>query len=318
MSKPQKQERHSPMLAGSYTPWVAVSLLAEHIFCPRAAIIQHEANMEDTGEEPMWASQGRKKRYYSIAAIKRDLRNWASGMGVAVLVTLILWAVTADSGAAPCVVSLGLLVSAIVAGGFLNIYFVHYLPAVRAAACVPNPNHTESQAVNWWGFLNAGFVSRRLGEGLRDSKWRLVGQPWRVLVKGDLRIPVFRKRFRRDSATAEKLYRQHYARMAAYCHLLEVCEGAKSPYGVVLFGDSHKGVTVPNQPGSRKTFHTGLLELRDTLSNYKHRTPPPADLRRCKACPHSWRDRQTGTSVCGQRFNWRPPNIKSDEFDRRW
>ena len=341
MSNPPKQQQRSRMVAAEDDPWISVSLLAEHTFCPRAGIIQHESQEEDTGEEQFHSGRGRVRTYYALEEIQKDLSMWRKrtlwavgalfgsvvfyGLG-AILVRLSLGPspsqrppyaaqLSACSSTCCCLVPVSLLLSVICGFLWLNVYLSHYRPAVRAIASIPDPNHTSSQPVNWWALLNAGFESRRLSEALRYPRWRLVGCPWRILVKGDLRIPVFRKRPSRGT-TGERLYRQHYARMAAYCHLIETCEGAKSPYGIIMYGHSHDGITVPNKPGTRKTFHDSLLATRETISALGRVDPPsPDNLNKCSACPHSWRDRDTGQSVCGERFTWRPPNIR-DEWDR--
>src|SRR6267142_923284 len=88
------------------------------------------------------------------------------------------------------------------------------------------------------------------------------------------------------------LFKQHYARMAAYCHLLEKCEHAYSPYGIILFGNSHEGITIPCQPGTKKTFHDSLLSARTTIANFRQVLPPyPRNPQICVLCPHSRRDR---------------------------
>ena len=53
--------------------------------------------------------------------------------------------------------------------------------------------------------------------------------------------------------------------MAAYCHLIETCEGAESPYGIVLYPDSYECVTVPNSPENQNKLHSGLLRARKII-----------------------------------------------------
>jgi len=339
------RQQRSRMVATEGTPWISVSLLAEHTYCPRAGVIQHESQEEDVGDELIHVSRGRVRRYYTLGEIQRDLSKarkrtlWMTGAFFLSLIFSILFRVPnslisgPSSQQSPNAAWLNsfslacccgwapilLLLSAICGINWASLYRKHYLPAIRAVASVPDPEHTNSRAVHWWALLKAGFEPRRPNEPLRDARWRLVGCPWRVLVAGDLRIPVFRKRSS-DSSAGKRLYRQHYARMAAYCHLLEACEGAESPYGIVMLGNSYDGITVPNQPGTRKTFHDALVATRKTISALGRADPSAAGrlMKKCLACPHSWRDRHTGQSVCGERFHWRPPNTKSDEFESRW
>jgi hypothetical protein len=194
----------------------------------------------------------------------------------------------------------------------LYICIFLYIPAKLARASVPDSNHTESQVVKWWGLINAGFRPIRPQDQYRDPQWHLAGCPWRILVKGDLRIPVFRKRPSKGNS-GDRLFKQHYTRMAAYCHLLEKCEHAQSPYGIVLFGNSHKGLTVPSQPGTKKTFHDSLVSARRTIATIPQVLPQhPANTQTCVLCPHSKRDVLTNASICGTRFYWNPPNYKDD------
>ena len=67
--------------------------------------------------------------------------------------------------------------------------------------------------------------------------------------------------------------------MAAYCHLLEVCEGARSPYGVILKGETFAAVTVPNTQRTRAMFHEALLAAREVVreSEEVNRSPLPPE-----------------------------------------
>src|SRR2546423_1914119 len=69
------QHKPSRMNAGRNEPWLSVSLLAEHTYCPRAGIIQHETATEDTGEEVFHLGRSKIPAFYDfkqmIRAIKR-------------------------------------------------------------------------------------------------------------------------------------------------------------------------------------------------------------------------------------------------------
>lgn len=311
-SGPRKTSR---MIAGRDTPWISVSLLAEHVYCPRAGIIQHESGEDDTGEELFHLGRGRRRVFYSFQQIRRELKR----IQIFLLCSFIAFIICSLSKTInmPILEDFSPFVTLVFIINILRwlyVYLFRYLPAKLAPAMIPAPNHTEPQYIKWWNLLNAGFQPIRPQDQYRDEQWHLAGCPWRVLVKGDLRIPVFRKRLNKGTA-GEKLFRQHYARMAAYCHLLEKCERAWSPYGIIMFGNSYHGITVPCQPGAKKAFHDGLVDARTTIAN-AHRYLPsfPANLQTCIRCPHSWRDRMTGASICGTRFYWTPPNIKDGYY----
>jgi hypothetical protein len=86
---------------------------------------------------------------------------------------------------------------------------------------------------------------------------------------------------------AKTVQRQHQIRMAAYCHLVEVCEGAESPYGIVLFGDSYQGMAIPNNSQNRKALHEELQKARQTIQAVKgNKEPlPPRNDQICRGCP---------------------------------
>jgi len=140
-------------------------------------------------------------------------------------------------------------------------------------------------------------------------RWKLAGRPWRILAYGDLRIPVWRRRPSKNPVS-NRLYPQHYVRMAAYCHLLEQAEpGAISPYGIVLEKQSYIGMTVPNLIPAKRSFHDALVSTRTLLERLPIEPPAPNNPSSlCTHCPHNRPDDLTGISICGARFHWTPPD----------
>ena len=220
--------------------------------------------------------------------------------------------------------------------------------ALNAVPREPDQDLQKEQPVNWWELLKSGFesISYRSSQDdrgtLRDEKWKLAGRPWRVLRRGDLRIPVFLMR------RGNSLYPQHSARMAAYCHLLERCEGGKSPYGVILYTtylfrktEIYDGIAIPNAPSTRKRFHNALLEARriiTTESQSNSKQSMPKHTAACLSCPYGkpilYQQGKTDTqlngvklpaflatdddqmdyhSVCGDRFRWLPPHRRAKD-----
>jgi hypothetical protein len=191
----------------------------------------------------------------------------------------------------------------------------------QAALERPDPDSHGSEAVNWWSLLKTGFEVLEYEDPHEDPSLRLSGRPWRVLRDGSMRIPVFRKRNGKP-----ELKGQHYARMAAYCHLVEVAEDKSAPYGIVLFADGYSGVTVPNSDNNAELFFDGLKRARQTIRSLRadpQGPDEPHDTGRCLRCPHGYptvckqseAKRPTqGTngrlyrSPCGERFDWVPPH----------
>ncbi len=319
------------MIASGRDPWISVGLIAQNVFCRRAGIIHHESPRDDEEEEVYRAGRGLRRIFYSFREIVSAIRKTI----ISILVTFLLMIVVYFIGRSAFIAeikpySTALLLQFVsfvldlVGVGFLLTYIVYllglfwmYFWARVKAPKMPDPHSSESQKVNWWSLLNAGFQSVSPQSMYTDEQWRLAGCPWRILVKGSMRIPVFKKRFS-DGPNGKKLFPQHYARMAAYCHLIEKSEHASSPYGIILFGKTPKGVTVPYQRREKGTLRKSILDTRATLiSSASNFEPPiPANTEKCKLCPHSKRDRLTGASPCGIRFGWLPPNYRDAYYWR--
>lgn len=177
------------------------------------------------------------------------------------------------------------------------------------------------QSAGWWELLTE-FQLRR-GTGVyHDDQCQLCGSMQAVLVKGSLRIPVFWLRSLADGTLKE----QHFVRMAAYCHLLEACEGAESPCGVVVMPDSFLCATVPNTAAARQKLFARLRTARRTILAADGGDDPPAPSPAlCSNCHHGKPARLTDVddfdesadsdtilmSDCGARFGWQPPYTKS-------
>jgi hypothetical protein len=189
-------------------------------------------------------------------------------------------------------------------------------------AKVPPPEHTRPMPVNWWSLLQANYESTRPNEMLRDTDWRLCGKPWRILKYGNLRIPVFRKRYSGQEPEREKqIHHQHQMRITAYCRLVEATEGGTSPYGIVMFGRTYDGVTVPVGQAHADRLRQTLMHVRGTLRN-KVDPDAPQRLGQCRKCPHGRPEAyhlhpRYMHSDCGDRFHWTPPHEKLDQIKAR-
>ncbi len=315
------------LIASGNDPWISVGLIAQNVFCRRAGIIHHETPREDEEEELFRAGRGLRRNFYSFYEIRKAVKKTIISILIISLLTIVAFFIAIRTPIAqikPDSTAYLLLPGSFVLGligiVFLFIYIVYllgllwiYFWAKVRAPKIPDPNSSESQKINWWSLLNAGFQSITPQDMYRDEQWHLAGCPWRILVKGNLRIPVFRKRFS-DGPYGKKLFPQHYARMAAYCHLIEKSEHASSPYAIILFGKTPKGITVPYQGREKGTLRRSILDARTTLVSIGSTFVPsmPVNLQQCKKCPHSKRDRWTGASACGVRFGWIPPNYRDD------
>lgn len=308
-------------------PWVAVSTLGEFAFCDRAGVIAAEKEPEDEGDEEPRATL---RMFYKIPELEADierrrriLTRYAIGYGPFLGVTILSVPVTFLL--LPLVFGLAALITQFILRlwnpdiGIRHSY--RQLKASTAAlhvarsciANVPPPDHTRPMSVNWWSLLQANYESTRPNEMLRDTDWRLCGKPWRILKYGNLRIPVFRKRYSgRDPEKERRVHHQHQMRIAAYCKIVEATEGGFSPYGIVIFGRTYEGVTVPVGQEQANRLRQTLLHVRDRLRS-KRDPDPPRNLGVCRQCPYGKPDAYVPSptyrrSQCGDRFRWQPPH----------
>lgn len=269
---------------------IGVHVLSEHVFCPRAGALALESQDEDRGEEGLGV--GPRLDYFCYdydqarfdEAIENDwgqLRRWLTWLAPALLLPFAAWRLHS--------VPAGLLAS-------LPIFWLiaQSLETVKSlmthlrarAACRNAPSTTIDMAptnmikVDWWSLRRAGFDCHKPVDAHRDAQ--LVGRPWRVLVKDTMwRIPVIRKH-RGDAV----LHPQHIVRAAAYCRLIETCEGGRAPFAVLLFAGSYDCVLIPNSAASKFELEqalAGFAEFLNVSDGGRFIPAVPAD-NRCRGC----------------------------------
>jgi hypothetical protein len=337
----------------SGTPWIGVHVLSQFVFCPRAGLIEYEQQAEDEGEEavdtagprldfvPEFEPQLLEQQLGArLDRLKRDAKIVGSGAALAALGLLIATTVSwSHSEMAGFVIMLlgvgGLVVGAGLAVESFNKYSLvrqRLAEWQRAIPAEPDPLVHTPQTVHWFSLLKAGYESAPVREALRDPRLQLAGKPWRMLRRGNARIPVFRIR----PGKSVKIYPKHRARVAAYSHLLEVGERQRSPFGIVLFPGRYDGVAIRNDPYNRKVFDDGRRLAQHTIAAAQRNVDPAApDRNLCRSCPLG-RPRVAGRrealrwgqplppypfrgvddrnyhSDCGDRFRWTPPHEYAD------
>ena len=250
-------------------PWITARVVAATEFCPRAGIIAYEDKQGDIGEEH---DSGPRLDYlpdFSLEMLAASLQATVNSIWLG-----LTWAppVLLVVGIAGYVSNSTILLVLIPVAYFGGRWLIQKLRNVAelsrrlraaqdAVPSEPSAESTELQPVNWWSLLKAGFSSVEYEDAHEDPALRFSGKPWRVLHKGSLRIPVFRKR-----AGKPELHQQQLARMAAYCHLIVQAEGSHSPYGIVLFDDGYDGVTVPFTRENRELFQRTLRRARELFA----------------------------------------------------
>jgi hypothetical protein len=128
-------------------------------------------------------------------------------------------------------------------------------------------------------------------------------------------------------------------RIAAYCQLIEACEGADSPFGVLMFAGSYDCVIIPNSSAAHLQLDLALDSAREFVlssvaakrNGEKLWIDAPTD-NRCNGCHFGKpRKHQLGSATiledkevtalptraangksyhcdCGDRFTWVPPH----------
>jgi hypothetical protein len=330
------RKAHDSMDAGPDDPLIGVYVLGQFVFCPRAGVCAYESRQEWADEEPLPAQLDFLPRY-EIHDIERAFSE---------TVSKLTWILAALLFVGAAGLFLATKISPALIWGLLPVILVfsvgmaptvqtlwelsrRHLAFTSARAQEPDPDCEVIQPVSWFSMLKAGFMPIAYHR-LTHENWKVEGKPWRVLRRGNLRIPVFFQ-----PATDEQLHPKHLAKVAAYCHLLQMVENLESPYGLVLKQDSLEGVAVPFNARSRKIFHEALRLARKTLrSSADHRgTAPPEQVSLCAGCPYGKPQRyrpgssdevQTRLSLplfvvvskneaihhslCGDQFRWLPPH----------
>ncbi len=334
---PRNQSRfqNTPL---SGPPDVGVHVLSEHVFCPRSAALTRETD-DDQGEDepplgpklPSFTDFSEHRFVEELQRLWTKFRLWMTLIAPAIALPLLMWRFV--SPLAGLATSLPLFY--FVAQLWDTVHMIFRVSRehgiMQAAEVTPvNLDSDLIREIHWWSLRKLGFDCEKPVDTYRNAKEGLRGRPWRVLSKGDLRIPVIRQH-RGDRTWRPK----HVLRIAAYCRLIESCENAKAPFGVLLFGGSYECVIIPNSAATQSQLDRALHDVREFLRiqlSGKFVSAAPTD-NRCRGChwgePRKYvrhesetvvngntlvplqtrgKDKQTYHSTCGDRFQWVPPH----------
>lgn len=271
-------------------PELQVHVLSEHVFCPRAGLLARGAG-DEPDEEPRWSPRldgffdyDAQRFAAALRAAWSDIIYWLAWLAPALLIVLAGWrfwsALVGVYLAFPFFYLSARLVDA--AGWLMKLVREER----RFAAALPFPvgSFPENiQDIDWWSLRKAGFDCRRPHDPHYDAEARLAGKPWRILTyQNAVRIPVVRKH------QGERTWGpQHVVRLAAYCRLLERCEGATSPFGVLLFADSKVGILFPHTAGAQFELEQALIAARSLFATIDTQpvVPTAPTDQRCAGCP---------------------------------
>jgi CRISPR/Cas system-associated exonuclease Cas4 (RecB family) len=335
MLEQPKSESDDFLAADADDPRLSVHGLSEFAFCPRAGLCLYEQDFEDGQPEAeadlyfLPIHEPQELQLVLETLMRQFMWILFGGLGVFVLLLGGAWYVGWVSLWLAPVAVLLLTVWGLYDRGYWVYKAQQHLEMWRQAKPeMPDPDSPKIQDVDWRNLIASEATIVRPPAAYEDPAWKLGARPWRILEYGDLRIPVFNHR-----TPWKDLFHQHVVRMAAYCHLLEITEGAESPYGVIVKGKTFAAVTVPNTSRTRAVFREALIAARRTIreSEEINACPPePGNEGICRDCHFGWPIRLQGEerflrhgapiepkavkdekktkyhSHCGDRFRWLP------------
>lgn len=317
---------------------MTVHCLTEFVFCERAGVLAAETQSDFEPRET-WDAL-RFSMPYSLQEVEQLLGRALNRVWLTLFLALL------DVGgagyslftnrhivAAGCALALfALTVPARRLGNQIKTLLLVRDHASTRVGMTPSPESHPSVTVEWWELLADGWMSVVNHEPYRDDELGLSGTPWRVLRKGDLSIPVFK--LVHANPDEMQIFPQHIVRVAAYCHLIETCEGRKPPFGILLFGRSYRGLVIANDHAAQRALREALANARQVLQRSVQGDEAVAAKRtHCERCPwgapriYSQGETEikslgewvpvfgTATpngkllhSPCGDRFCWVPPH----------
>lgn len=322
---------------GDRRGWLTVHTLSEFVFCPRAGVIAYDnQQMDEVDSKPLRFNLDYLPDY-SVAlieeAFKHQLRDlWRLVfhlLGVIAFNILLYrwgWLIGIAAGA-------GLLIAVgwRVADRLdkVLILVARRRRVIEALSREPVLNSQQMQRVNWWELLRAGYESEVDELVLEDESLQIAGRPWRILKKGSRRIPVV-KALTPSGRDLSVPKAQHSTRIAAYCRLIERNIGVEAPFGIVIFGNTYEGWTVPNTETLQDELEAVVKIAKEQLKTVDDFASAiePESVSICAGCLHgepialerrpagnknirgatSQKDGKLYHSRCGDLFGWVPPH----------
>ncbi|MEM7312372.1 MAG: hypothetical protein AAF497_04395 [Planctomycetota bacterium] len=273
--------------------FLSVHALGQYAFCVRSAILAAERGDDQDVDEPL-----PRLTYlpnFELERIEELLSEKLRTVGVSLLyfVSMVV------------LMAIGVLTQnrrlfypiLFISAGYLTWFGTQAIAIMRliyrrrtallAEANEPEPDFFGTQTANWWSMLKAGFEPVNYQRPFRHPELPLEGCPWRVLERGDLRIPVIRSGSAKLGPIPKQLFEKHQVRLAAYAILLECTEHVQVPYGLVFPSDSPKGLALEVTDALRAKAVRMLRELHLRLKESQQEKIEPRlpDVRtRCEKC----------------------------------
>lgn len=324
--------------------FLSVHALGQKVFCDRSAILSAETGDDRDLDEPLLRLTFLPN--FDLERIEEVLSSkmWQCLLSLLAGACFVVFMFIAsyDEQTARMYVSM-----AIAAGLFvwsISLLFeivtlvLRRRNAINAEAAEPLENVSGTQPANWWSMLKAGFEPIRYQRQFQHPELPLEGCPWRVLQRGDLRIPVIKSGGFALGPEPGKLFPKHEVRLVAYALLLESDGHLRCPYGLVFPADSPKGLAFAITDELRQRAINLLADLARIIDDSQQRSVEPRlpeNRNRCANCDYGRpemislrqvnKERRAGNNVvvlqgnsealyhcqCGNRFGSVPPHRSS-------
>jgi hypothetical protein len=251
--------------------------MTEFEYCPRAGVIAYESGKDDTGMETGVENLDYLPMYFR-SEIDRELNLRCPNVYRWLFVVVFVGLLTVACGhfLAWYYYACGAIALGISGAGLFAVTKPVVTLAIRRAQArlttkrMPSLHSPEDEAIGWWEIRKAGFDVKPPPDSMVDPELRLSGRPWRILQNGEMTIPVFKRK------SIKELHRQHYARIAGYCRLVEQSQEARSPFGLILESGTYRAIVIKNTAEAQQILRTVLHRARSVIGDYSEtgRKPP--------------------------------------------
>lgn len=293
-------------------PRISVHCLTEFIYCNRAGLICQLDHQQE--EEPVEGREAdlRFTLLYNAKTIRNELVELL-GLVVPVVLLIVIAIALSVLWRPESYFLLAIPVILVLAFGQYIKRAAQLWEQLRASELaepeVPDWSSKSPQTGNWWSIRKSGFESQKCSEAFFDPAWNLSGSPHLLLRCGNVCIPVMRLKVKRLADGTPILRKQHFARMAAYCHLIKKNLGdVETPCGLFSIRGSYDVLTVPVLPESHTNWKSALNSAREVLAGFRSgHAPAPAEPKLCRSCPHArHRYVEIPTELGGKTFDVHP------------
>lgn len=274
---------------------LSVHALGQYVFCPRAAILAAERgdhrDLDEPLPRPTFLPNFELERIEEVLAEKFKHLALALVLIVALPISMLLSLRNQTMGyfyLAAATLFFALMWTADLLTAVVRLA-IRRAVALRAEAREPEPAFSGTEPVDWWSMLNAGFEPITHQRQFQHPELPLEGNPWRVLHKGSLRIPVIQAGGDRLGNQKDRLFPKHEVRLTAYAMLLEADGHHKVPYGLVFPADSPRGLAFAINDNHRRQAVQLLAEFEKQLEDSQQRNVHPglpANRNCCTNCDY--------------------------------